>query len=57
MTDSELIGKRNVEQIKHSKVIQFLKKFVGATIIIKHIIDLEVNLTVGKLLTLVLTLK
>lgn len=43
--------KKNIERKKYFYIVNVLKKFVGATTISKHILDLEVNVTVGKLLT------
>lgn len=49
MTDSELVGKKTVKRKKHPTVVEVLKKSVGVTMITKRILDLEVNLTIGKL--------
>lgn len=43
-------SKKSVEKKKHSWVINVLKESVGATTITKCILDLGINLTVGKLL-------
>lgn len=50
MASSEPVGKQHVERKKHPRIIGVLKKSVGATMITKRILDLGVNLTVGKLL-------
>ena len=42
--------RRTVEKKKHPRVVNVLKESVGATTITKHILDLGVNLTIGKLL-------
>lgn len=44
--------KKTIEKKKHSQVVNILKESFGTTTIIKHILDLEVNLTVSKLLVL-----
>ncbi|MCJ1348653.1 hypothetical protein MMC31_006886, partial [Peltigera leucophlebia] len=50
MADSEPTVKKNVERKRHPRVVEVLKESVGATMITKRILDLGVNLTVGKLL-------
>lgn len=53
MPNAEVIAtKKIIERKKHCCIVNILKEFVGATIIIKHILDLDVNLMVDKLLTL-----
>ncbi len=49
--------KKIVEKKKHLWVFNVLKKSISITTIIKHILDLGVNLTVGELLALVLTIE
>lgn len=44
--------KRIVEKRKHSRIINLIKKSVGAITIIKGIINLGLNLTISELLTL-----
>lgn len=51
MTDFEQIVKKSVKCKKNPRVIGVLKELVGTTRIIKRILDLEINLTVDKLLT------
>ncbi len=43
-------AKKSIERKKHPRVVNVLKESVGATTITKLILDLGVNLTVGKLL-------
>ena len=51
MPDAEgTTAKKTVERKKHPCVVNVLKESVGATTITKRILDLDVNLTVGKLL-------
>lgn len=50
MANSEQVEKKNAKQKKHPRVVRVLKKFVGAIMITKQILDLEVNFTVSKLL-------
>ncbi len=51
MPDAEATEpKKQVEKKKHLRVVNVLKKSVGATTITKRILDLGVNLTVGELL-------
>lgn len=50
MKDSELVRKKTVERKKHPKIVGILKELVIARMITKRILNLEVNLTVGKLL-------
>lgn len=57
MTDSELVGKKNIELKKHPRVVGVLKKSVGATIITKRILDLGINLTIGELLAFALAVE
>lgn len=49
--------KKTIEKKKYLQVISILKKFVRATFITKHILDLEVNLTINKWLALALAFK
>lgn len=42
--------KKAIEKKKHLRVVNVLKKSVGAKTITKRILNLEMNLTVGKLL-------
>lgn len=42
--------KKTVKRKKHLRVVNILKKSVGAMTIIKRILDLRVNLTIGQLL-------
>lgn len=49
--------KKNIERKKHLKVVEILKKFVGATMIIKCILNLKMNLTVEELLVFALAIK
>lgn len=42
--------KKTIERKKHPCNVNILKKSVGTTTIIKRILDLSVNLIVGKLL-------
>lgn len=52
MPDAEAITtKKTVETKRHPHVVNVLKESVGTTTITKHILDLDVNLTIGKLLT------
>lgn len=44
------IAKKNAEKKRHPQVINVLKESIGATTIIKRILDLGVSLKVGKLL-------
>lgn len=44
--------KKTVERKKHLRVVNMLKESVSATTIIKRILDLGRNLTIGELLTL-----
>lgn len=44
--------KKTIERKKHLWVVNVLKEFVEATTITKRILDLGMNLTVGKLLAL-----
>lgn len=50
MLDSEPVAKKGTEREKYPGVVGVLKEPVGATMITKRILDLGVNLTVGKLL-------
>lgn len=43
--------KKIVEKKKYPQMVNILKKILDAIIITKHILDLKINLTVGKLLT------
>lgn len=49
--------KKIVKKKKYPQMINILKKFLDAIIITKHILDLKINLTVGKLLTSTLTVE
>lgn len=51
------MAKKLVERKKDSCIVNILKKFVKATTITKHILDLSVNLIVGKLLVSVSSIK
>ena len=51
ITDLEALPKKNLERKKHLKVTNVLKESVGITKITKRILDLDVSLTVGELLT------
>lgn len=42
--------KKIVERKKHPQVINILKKSIRAITITKHILNLEINLTIGELL-------
>lgn len=55
--DSELLVKKSIECKKYSKIVRVLKELFKAIIITKHILDLEVNLTVGKLLVFTLAIE
>ncbi len=46
ITDEENLVKKSVEKEKYSRVVNILKEYIGATISIKRILDLRVNLTV-----------
>ena len=48
ITDEENLVKKSVEKEKHSRVVNVLKEYIGATISIKRILDLQVNLKVGE---------
>ena len=51
MLDADMaMAKKSVERKKHFRVVNILKEFIRVTIIRKRILDLEVNLIVGKLL-------
>lgn len=51
MSNAETIGmKKTIETKKHLHVINVLKVFAEITIITKYILDLNINLTVGKFL-------
>lgn len=39
-----------IERKKYLQVVNILKEFMGATTVTKHILDLKVNFTIGKLL-------
>lgn len=53
MPNAEAIAtKKIIERKTHRCIINILKEFVEATIIIKHILNLGINLMVDKLLTL-----
>lgn len=49
--------KKIIKKKKYPQVINILKEFVKATIIIKYILDLGVNLIISKLLVFALTIK
>lgn len=49
--------KRMVERKKYPWLVNVLKESIGATIIIKRILDLGVNLTIAKLLTSTLVIE
>lgn len=49
--------KKTIERKKHLQIINVLKKSVKTTTIIKRILNLEVNLTIGKLLFSALTIE
>lgn len=55
--DSELLVKKNIECKKYSKIVRVLKELFEAIMIRKHILDLEVNLTIGKLLVFTLAIE
>lgn len=57
MASSEPVKKKYVEYKKHTRMVEVLKKFVRATMIIKHILDLRVNLIVNNLLALAFVVK
>lgn len=42
--------KKTIKRKKHPRVVNILKESVGVTTITKRILDLEINLIVGKLL-------
>lgn len=44
------IAKKNIKRKKHFEAVNVLKKFVKATNIIKRILDLRINIIIGKLL-------
>lgn len=49
--------RKNIKRKKYPYIVNVLKKFIGATIITKHILDLRINFTVSKLLTSALALE
>lgn len=49
--------KKNIEHKKYSKIVRVLKKTIRATMIIKHILNLEINLTIGELLAFALAIQ
>ena len=49
--------KETVERKKHLQVVNILKESIGAMIMTKRILNLEVNLTVSELLALVLAIE
>lgn len=58
MTDSEPMKKKTIKHKKLSReIVGVLKKSVGAIIIIQYILDLRINLTIGKLLASAKTIK
>lgn len=58
MTNSELMKKKTIKRKKLSReIVGVLKKSVEAIIIIQYILNLKVNLTVGKLLASAKTIK
>lgn len=48
--DFKSLVEKNIEYKKHLRVIRVLKKLVKANMIIKHILNLGINLIIGKLL-------
>lgn len=52
MNNIQKIVKKDVEQKKHPKAVNFSKESVGATTITKRILILEVNVTLGEILVL-----
>ena len=51
MADTDTaISKKSVERKRHFQVVNVLKESVGATTIIKQILDLGISFTVGELL-------
>lgn len=58
MLDMEIYKlKKTIEKKKHSWVINLLKESIEATAITKLILNLGINLTIGKLLALALAIK
>lgn len=56
--DADMVmAKKIVKKKKHCQVVNVLKESVGASTIIRHIMDLEVNLIIGKLLASAPTIK
>lgn len=50
MLDVDPVTKKGFERKRHPRVVNVLKESVGVTTITKRILDLEVSLTVEKLL-------
>lgn len=57
MINFKSIIKNYIKDKKYLKIIKVLKKLIEATIIIKYILNLGVNLIIDKLLTLALVIK
>lgn len=55
--DVDSVAKKSLQHKRYPWVIYVLKELVGATTIIKHIVDLGVRLTVGELLASTPTIK
>lgn len=49
--------KKTIEKKRNSYIVNVLKEFMGATTITMSIPDFDINLTVNKLIALVLTIK
>lgn len=58
MFDIDIIMvKKNVEEKRHSQVVNILKKFVQVTTITKRLFDLRISLIIGNLLIFALTIE
>lgn len=51
------IAKKTIKRKRYPQFVNILKEFIGATIITKRILDLGINLTISKLLTLTPVIK
>lgn len=53
MADFKPMVKKNVEHKRYPRVVVILKEIIRVSMIIKHILNIRVNFTMGKLLALV----
>ena len=58
MSDADTaISKKNIKRKRHPQVVNILKESMAARTITKQILDLEVSLTIGKLLAFALAVE